>query len=223
MTTPAAVTSVVDRMSLVPAKSDVALVLRHAERQEIPLGTFGEEVPLTSAGITSAEELGAMLSEKRPEASILASTVPRCVETGEAILRGGCWGGEVAPDWRLGAPGPFVVEPEVSGPLFLEIGISEIVRRQLSDDVPPPGMRTTTEGIGLLLALTSNDLGWRGRLNVYVTHDSILAVLAAHLFRLTVDAIGWPDYLDGLLMWRSNERLHFTWRGLEQCSQPVGR
>ena len=223
MRLPSAASSVVDRMSMVPAKSDVALVLRHAEREEIPLGTFGEEAPLTSAGITSAEKLGAMLSEKRPEASILASTVPRCVETGEAILRGGRWGGEVAPDWRLGAPGPFVVEPEISGPIFLEIGILEIVRRQLSDDGPLPGMRTTAEGIGLLLALTSNDLGERGRLSVCVTHDSILAVLVAHLFRLTVDEIGWPDYLDGLLMWRSDERLHFTWRGLEECSHPIGR
>ncbi len=125
-------------------------------------------------------------------------------------------------DWRLGVPGPFVVDEEVSGALFLQIGILEIVRRQLTRTEPPAGMRATSEGVDLLLELTAKYLRSRGRLNVYVTHDSILAVLVAYLYRLSVGDIGWPDYLDGLLLWRCEERLHFAWRGLEQRSHPFG-
>ncbi len=206
-----------------PADTDVALVLRHAEREEIPSGTFGVDVPLTAVGVESAERLGSALSEIRPPVGVTSSPVPRCVQTAAAILRGGGFEKEAAVDWRLGDPGPFVVDTETSGALFLETGILEITRRQLSDVEPPPGMRGTSEGVGLLLDLTAKELGNSGRLNVYVTHDAILAVLVAHLYRLSVDDIGWPEYLDGLLLWRSTGRLNFAWRGLQQAPYPLGR
>ena len=209
-------------LSNIPAISDVALVLRHAEREDIPSGTFGVDVQLTANGIASAEELGAALSSMRPQTGVTSSPVSRCESTARAILRGGGWPEEVALDWRLGGPGPFVVDEEVSGALFLETGILEIVRRQLTLSEPPVGMRPTSEGINLLLGLTTNGLHSRGRLDLYVTHDSILAVMIASLYRLTVDEIGWPNYLDGLLLWRSRDRLNFIWRGLEQGSHPLG-
>ncbi len=225
MKAPHAVTSIVDRLALVPVEADAALILRHAEREDIPEGTFGEAVPLTARGVTKAAQLGAKLSEQRAQVQVVASPLPRCLETGEAVLRGGRWGGVVERDWRLGDPGPFVVEPEVAGEFFLENGIRAIVRRQLSGGPPLPGMRTTSEGVALLLALATGGLGRDGRLGVYVTHDAILAVLVAHLFRLPADEViesHWPQYLDGLLLWRSDGRLHRTWRGLEQASHPIG-
>ena len=200
----------------IPAQADAALILRHATREEIPPGTFGSDVPLTELGVASAEKLGATLSGIRPRIRATASPVPRCNLTARAILRGGGLLEEVALDWRLGAPGPFVVDEEVSGALFLETGILEIVRRQLACSEPPAGMRPTPEGIDLLLGLTADDLQSGGRLNIYVTHDSILAAFVAYLYGLPVDDISWPGYLDVLILWRRDERLHYIWRGLEQ-------
>ena len=215
------VASIAERLATVPRRADVALVIRHAEREEIPPATFGADVLLTASGVVSAERLGALLSV-RELVDIKASPVPRCMHTAEAVIRGGDWSAEVVSDCRLGDPGPFVIEPEVSGAVFLQIGILELVRRQLTDATPPPGMRATSEGVKLLLELAVSSLEQGGRLNVYVTHDSILAALVARLFRLAVDGFAWPDYLDGLLLWRSRERLHFSWRGLHQASHPVG-
>ena len=206
----------------IPVQADAAVFLRHAEREDISQGTFGVDVPLTTRGVESAERLGSMLFGLRPQVGVAASSVPRCVSTGKAILRGGGRPEDVALDWRLGAPGPFVVDEEINGDLFLQIGILEMVRRQLILTEPPAGMRTTEEGIGLLLGLASDNLRARGRLNVYVTHDAILAVLVAYLYRLPVEDIGWPGYLDGLLLWRCGDRLRFFWRGLEQGSHPLG-
>lgn len=220
MTNPGGESWVVGQLGGILAQADVALVLRHAEREEIPAGTFGSDVPLTELGVASAEELGAMLSGMRPQVRATASPVPRCNSTARAILRGGGLPEEVALDWRLGAPGPFVVNEEVSGTLFLEIGILEIVRRQLTCSEPPAGMRPTPEGIDLLLKLTADDLQSGGRLNIYVTHDSILAALVSYLYGLPVDEISWPGYLDVLFLWRRGERLHYIWRGLEQGSYP---
>lgn len=208
------------QLRIIPTEADISLILRHAEREEIPQGTFGNDVPLTELGVASAEKLGGILAEVRPRIRATASPVPRCEATARAILRGGGLAERVALDWRLGAPGPFVVDEEASGKLFLEIGILDIVRHQLTRKEPPTGMRQTSEGTDLLLGLTAKDLQSRGRLNIYVTHDSILAVFVAYLYGLSVEEISWPGYLDALLLWRRGERLHYIWRGLEQGSYP---
>ena len=213
---------ITEQLSGIPAQADVSLILRHAEREDILQGTFGVDVPLTACGVASAERLGAMLSVARPQVRATASPVPRCASTAKAILRGGDRPEEVALDWRLGEPGPFVVDEEISGALFLRVGILEIVRHQLTHVEPPSGMRATSEGVDILLGLAADDLRSCGRLNIYVTHDAILAVLVAHMYRLPVDDISWPGYLDGLLLWRCRDRLHFIWRGLEQSSHPLG-
>ena len=213
--------SIVERLALAPHQSDAAIILRHAEREKIPAGTFGAEVSLTAQGVSTAEKLGAVLVRRGP-VSITSSPVLRCVQTAEAIRRGGGQTGATTLDWRLGDPGPFVVRAEESGKLFLQVGILEIVRRQLSAAGPLPGMRPTSAGIELLLGLTAHNLDQQGRLSIYVTHDAILAVLVAWLYRAPIEEITWPDYLDGLLLWRSGERLNLSWRGLPQASHPIG-
>ena len=221
MTLPETVASIVDRLSLGPAGHDVALVLRHAEREEIPKGTFGEDVRLTASGVAAAERLRAMLSD-REFSELRTSPLPRCLQTAEAIAWGAGREVDPVPDRLLGDPGPFVTDASVCGPLFLEVGIRELVRRQLHDRRPPPGMRDTGEGVGLLLDMVAGELGHGGKLQVHVTHDAILAVLVGHLYRLGVVDFGWPGFLDGFLLWRRDGRLRFSWRGLDEGSHPAG-
>ena len=105
---------IIEQLRGIPAKADAAVILRHAERGDVFPGEFGVDVPLTDCGVVSAERLGAMLSATRPDIRATASPVPRCASTAEAILRGGDRTEDVALDWRLGAPGPFVVDEEIS-------------------------------------------------------------------------------------------------------------
>ena len=220
MTVPEAVTSIVDRLFLIRPEANVSLVLRHAEREEIPRGSFGEDVRLTAAGVAQAEQLGSLLSGR--ELSVLRSSpLPRCIHTARAMARGAGWEAEPVPDRLLGDHGPFVVDSSVSGPLFLEVGIRELVRRQLSDRRPVPGMRSTAKGATLLLEMAAGDLGGNGLLNIHVTHDSILAVLVGHLYRLEVADFPWPGCLDGLLLWEREGILRFSWPGLGEGSNPV--
>ena len=211
-----------DQIRSIPTKADAALILRHAERQDIPLGSFGTDVQLTEQGAKSAERLGELLSARRP-GKVVSSPILRCVETAQAISRGAGWFTGVATNWRLGEHGPFISEPEVAGQLFLEVGIAELVRRQLHDAQPPPGMRDIAEGARTLLDFTAEGLGDCGRINVYVTHDAILAALVGWLFRLRVYEEGWPDFLDGLLLWRSGALLHCAWSSLHQTTYPLRR
>ena len=214
------VASIAERLATVPQGADIALIVRHTEREEIPSGAFGADVLLTARGVAEAERLGALLGA-RGRAKLRSSPVLRCVQTAEALVRGGDWPGEVGRDWRLGSPGPFVVEPEVSGPLFLKTPMQELAQRQLSSPKPLPGMRPTSEGVRMILDLAARHLERKGLLNIYITHDAILAVVVAHLFRVSIEEMHWPDYLDGLILWRSRERLHFVWRGFQQAFLPI--
>ena len=150
MTTADPAASVVERLADVPAGADVSLVTRHAEREDIPAGTFGSDVSLTLGGVADSERLGVALSH-RGLVSVISSPVPRCVQTADAILRGGNFTFPAATDTRLGDPGAFVLEPEVAGPLFLELPIIEIALRQMQAPEPLPGMRQTAEGVAILL------------------------------------------------------------------------
>ena len=222
MTSPHPVASILERLATVPEDVDVSLVIRHAEREEIRAGTFGHDVRLTAQGFRAAEQLGRALSERKTVTAI-SSPVPRCVETAQQILHGAGSSSEVVTDRRLGDPGAFIIEPEIAGPLFLELPIPEIARRQLQDDAPLPGMRQTSEGVEMLLDLVTSPLCNEGRLHVFVTHDIILSVFVASIFRWSLEEIGWPGYLNGLLLWQWEKRLHFNWRGLQQASDPLGR
>lgn len=221
MNPPLAVVSLLDRLERAPPGREVSIIMRHAERQPISAGSFGTDVPLTASGTAGAEQLGNLLSS-RVLGSIVSSPVLRCANTAQAIVRGAGWAAEVGMDWRLGDPGPFVEDAELAGPPFLKEGIREIVQRQLADEEAFPGMRPTREGVQLLLWLTTAKLGESGRLNIYVTHDAILAVIVGSLYKVSVDEFLWPDFLDGLVLWVVDDILHFSWRGLEQASNPLG-
>ena len=215
--------SILKQLAMVPEEVDASLVIRHAEREDIPAGAFGHEVNLTAEGRRAAEKLGAALSEKRA-LSVLSSPVPRCVQTAQAMLRGAGPAVEATTDRRLGGPGAFVVDAEAAGPLFLELPVPEIARRQLQDVSPLPGMRPTSKGIEILLKLVTGPLDEKGRLHVFVTHDIILSVLVSSIFRPSLEETVWPGYLEGLLMWRSDEQLHLSWRELRATLlQPGGQ
>jgi len=212
LTKPDPVTSIVEQLAMVPEGADASLVVRHAERENIPAGTFGHEVNLTAGGTLAAEQLGAALSENRA-LTVVSSPVPRCVQTAQAMLRGAGTSAEVLTDRSLGDPGAFIVDAETAGPLFLELPIPEIARRQLQDAMPLLGMRPTPEGVEILQELATSPLGDNGRLHVFVTHDIILSVFVASIIDSSLEETGWPGFLERLLLWRHSGRLQFFWKG----------
>ncbi len=220
MTGQSHIAETLDALAAIPNRTDAAVVLRHAEREVIPAGTFGADVPLTTNGVVSAFEFGKALGLGR-QVNVTSSPVQRCVKTAEAILQGCGNDSPVQLDSTLGDPGPFVVDPEAAGPMFLNTDALDIVRRQLSDSVPLDGMRPTADGVRMLLRLVVKGLDSSGRLNVFVTHDAILAVFVATLFGKSIEHVGWPDYLDALLIWGSYPGLNVVWRGVNKISDPL--
>lgn len=205
----------------VPDGAAVAIVLRHAEREEITPGTFGNHVSLTRHGLDAAHRFGKGLSH-RTVGSVKSSPLPRCMQTADAIVAGAGWTAHALPDHLLGDPGLFVEQPELASRLFLDIPIEEIVRRQLAEDQPPNGMRSTSSGVKLLLQELTTALNRPTSASLFVTHDAVLAVLVGHLHNLPVESFPWPGYLDALVVWPESNRLRFLWRGLDEGSHPMG-
>ena len=221
MTQPDGAARTLALLDRVPVGLPVALVLRHAEREEITPGTFGNDVSLTRHGQHSARRLGMGLSP-RTAGVVKSSPLPRCMQTADAVIAAAGWKTDALPAQLLGDPGPFVVEPELAGRLFLDIGTEAVVRRQLADDRPPSGMRSTSAGTELLLRELAAALNGPDSASVFVTHDAVLAVLVGHLYGLPVDGFPWPGHLDALVLWPGSDRLRFLWRGLGEGSHPVG-
>lgn len=220
MTPTDGVTRTLALLDRVPDGAAVAIVLRHAEREEITPGNFGNYVSLTQRGLQCAQRLGAGLSSRRV-GIVRSSPLPRCMQTADAIIAGAGWKASAVPERLLGDPGPFVVEPERAGQLFLDIGIEEIVRRQLAEGEPSSGMRSTSSGVDLVLQELTAALSRPDSISVFVTHDAVLAVLVGYLYGLPVESFCWPGYLDALVAWPDSDLRRFRWRGLDEGSYPI--
>ena len=99
-------------LKLWPTSRPIALLIRHAEREEIPAGKFGRNCPITENGVLSSRELGERFLRGRLD-SIHVSPLPRCQQTAEAIIEGTDYqpgeGMVIEHSNLLGEPGPFVV------------------------------------------------------------------------------------------------------------------
>ena len=83
-------------------------------------------------------------------------------------------------------------------------------------------MRSTPEGVQLVLDSVADALCAQGGISVFVTHDAVLAVLVGTLYGRHVDGLRWPDYLDALVLWADSDRMQFLWHGLDEGSYPIG-
>ncbi len=164
-----------------PMDRELALVLRHAERGRVGSDDYGNDAPITCRGRTAARRLGRGLASL-PLAALKTSPLVRCVQTADALIAGAAWGPPPVCDPRLGGPGPFVVEPDLAGPLVLDLGPRGVVERQLAGAEPLPGMRSTSDGVALLLDLVAPRNETRRGISVFVTHDVVLATLVGSLY-----------------------------------------
>lgn len=172
-----------------------ALMLRHAEREEISHDSFGNEVGLTSLGREQSRELGRRLRGRL--AGTTSSPLPRCMETARQVSR--CAGFDAEPDSNclLGGHGAFIVDAEAAGSAFRTLGLKGLVNRLLEPGMPPEGMRPVAAGCADLLSLVRDVMPPADKVHLLVTHDAILAPLLAILAGDRVTDEHWPEYLEG--------------------------
>lgn len=199
-------------LALVPENVRAALLLRHSIRPPIPPGQYGNEIPLTPEGILLAEELGRQMNS-RHIGKVFSSPVGRCIETGRAVLKGsGQNGANVHIDPILSRA--FVRDVTTAGPVFLEHNPIWIVNCLLQN-IPVPGMRPIDQGVARIMsAMFGNISDTRPCLNLYISHDNIIAAVVYYLLgKRAIDEYDWPWMLEGVFLWYEKPELFLVWRG----------
>lgn len=202
-------------LKLWPTSRPIALLIRHAEREEIPAGKFGRNCPITENGVLSSRELGERFLRGRLD-SIHVSPLPRCQQTAEAIIEGTDYqpgeGMVIEHSNLLGEPGPFVVDGKEAGKHFLQQGTKNVLAQML-EGKKLPGIRNLAEGSELLLNhILDNTLGNDG-CHLFVSHDAIIIPFIHELMEGGYRLSKWLAPLDGCMLYIDNDGVHMISNG----------
>jgi broad specificity phosphatase PhoE len=196
-------------LDLLPPCKPIVGLLRHAERVAIPIGEWGNELGLTSTGEHSCKLFANDLNHRLTQ--VYSSPLERCTQTA-AILAKSAKHSVVTTSQLLGAPGIFICDEGLVENYFLQYSVADIVKHLLSEDRNPPGFcHSTPTTVFKLINFMLSTAGSSG-ITLFITHDSILSVVLGYFFKeISLDML-WPDYLEGLYMWQSDQRLHLAYR-----------
>jgi len=176
------------------------LILRHSARFPILKEEEVFTVGLTREGVKQAEFLGRSLRQIRQPGRIFSSPVGRCLDTASAIARGAGWAQTVCPDYHLSHP--------YIAPVWNALPI-----RWEADPVPGQIVELIN------LVLEGDDTP--GVLDIFATHDTIVASIAGYFIGVEFHYPAyWPEFLEGVLVWRDEAGVHFRWREDERVIDP---
>lgn len=175
----------------------ISLLIRHADRDKIPAGEFGNDVLLNETGKERALNFGKSLSELKIN-KIFASPVERCVQTAECIANGYGKPLEITKSHELGDPGLHIADEKIAGKFFLTEGFDELYYR-ITHNIEISGI-TITEQFNEKMTdfLTKNTKG--NGITIFVTHDLLIAHYHFSITGKVYSKENWVKYLGGLIL-----------------------
>ncbi len=112
------------------------MLIRHGDREQIPVGEFGNEVLLNDKGKRNSFAFGESLKEFSIN-RIYTSPVPRCIQTAEYISKGFGKDLEIITTKCLGDPGLHIADEKIAGEFFLNFGFDEMYKRFINEEIIP--------------------------------------------------------------------------------------
>jgi len=202
----------IDTAFLKDGYKKVALIIRHADREHIIPGK-NEDEPLNETGKLNSIKLGEILSPFNG-VKIFTSPIGRCIQTGEAILKGFQKHGCISQSNMLGEPGPFVFDKKQAEQMFKEISTKGIVEKQIAGEIIT-GIRQLADGCELLKNYIVSEMNTNIEENIliFISHD---AIIAPFIYQYTGEKFGrknWLNFLDGAILMRENDNISFIRNG----------
>jgi bisphosphoglycerate-dependent phosphoglycerate mutase len=118
----------IEQLKKLPDKSNIACLIRHADRDEFPPNSLGNEVPLNPKGINNALQFGKKLKHFTIH-KIFTSPVERCVQTAQLIQEGIEKYLPIIQAKELGNPGLHIQDAELAGKIFLQYDYPKIYQK----------------------------------------------------------------------------------------------
>lgn len=173
----------------------ISLLLRHADRDNIPQGSFGNEVLLNEKGKQNAQSFGEQLIERKIS-RIFTSPVGRCVQTAEFITKGYGSSIEIIETTALGAPGLHIKDENIAGEFYLQYGFDEMYKRFMKGE-EIPGMANVDElNYGITNFIKQNSI--ENETTVFITHDMLIAFYHFSINKKVYSKDNWINYMTGL-------------------------
>lgn len=175
----------------------ISLLLRHSDRDDIPKGSFGNEILLNEKGIQNAISFGESLADKKIN-RIFTSPVERCIQTAEYITKGYGRSIEIIKTTALGAPGLHITDEKIAGDFFLKHGLQEIYK-QFVQGKKLPGFASKKELYrNLTTFIQQNSLP--NQTTLFITHDLPIAMYHFACNGFIYEAGKWINFLQGLIL-----------------------
>ncbi len=190
----------IDISKLRMGKGSQALIVRHAERFQVPSISESLGIGLTEKGKRDAFEMGRAI-EGFEQIRLFHSPAVRCRETAEAIAqgfsgRGGTVGGTMET-WDLCAPyfkdNRVLKEAERQGYGFMRSWFIGQFEAEWIKPTPEAADMVLAPILQRMLEMTEAD-----RLDIHVSHDWEIVLLREELLGVRYEEAGWIEYLEGI-------------------------
>ncbi len=180
-----------------PENSKLAIIIRHADRDNIPEGSFGNEILLNETGIENTILFGKSIREFKI-CRVFTSPVQRCVQTAEYLEKG--YGKKLTfhTTKALGDPGLHINDDKLAGEFLLTHSLDEMYRRfTVGEQIP--GVTSAKEFERDMTDFIKQNTTETG-LTIFVTHDSLIAFYDYCLNKVVYTKENWVKYLTGIIL-----------------------
>lgn len=205
----------IDKHSSLQKTQAMILIMRHAEKYIAEDFRLDSQQVVTTQGKLDAEKLGTDLCDYFSSvANIHSSPMPRCIETATALAKGFRFKKDILIQENLNADGGLYVEDvKLAKANFIENKNPISVFNTMLSGQLVPGMKNVEQATAKLLQVLLNDLAKLEHPAIYVTHDSILALLVGTLIGKS-DFVqeSWFKYLEGICIKQEEQSYKLFWR-----------
>ncbi|MED5513958.1 MAG: histidine phosphatase family protein [Pseudomonadota bacterium] len=187
------------------------LIVRHAARPDISPNTVGNDVMLTDEGIEQSKLFASLISGQ--VLSIRTSPIGRCVQTAELIAQATHFKPNDIQQCRLlGDPGFIIKDGDLAWQHWLKKGHEAVNLHLLSGTESWDGFYDLDNSAARIFsdikALLNNSADG---VHIWVTHDTILATLAARIGDKRLTLQDWPNFLGYLEIKLSDEQIDVSY------------
>ena len=171
------------------------ILIRHAERPEIPVNSVGNEVLLTKKGAEDSWKFAQSITG--PVISIHSSPIKRCCQTAEIIADTvGYPREDIISNRDLGDPGFIIQDGTEAWAHWKNKGHQKVNEYLLSGTEQWSGFENLDNAVAVFDGKIRKQLALLGEgVHVWITHDTILAAYASRIMKTRLEINQWPQYL----------------------------
>ena len=178
-------------------KNRLSALIRHADRDEIPNGSFGNDILISKKGKENSFNFGKCLSELKVN-RIFTSPVQRCVQTAEQIGKGYGKSINIIQTTALGNPGLQIYDDKLAGEYFMQHG-GFTMYTHFTQGREIQGVRSTEELRVSMTNFIAENTTQNG-LTIFISHDMIIAMYHYCLDKTIYTKDNWVNFLSGITL-----------------------